>query len=163
MLKQELAKLAFADSTEYAQDDVSGVELDPELVKQAREGDMTFFRKMQVYTRGPRAMQTMKGGKVIGVRLVDVNKGDSENPDMRSRLVGQEFNTGKNDEFYASTPQLDALRFIISSAATLTSCGEQRQVMVSDVRRAYFYARTHRDNYFELPAQDREGIKDKLG
>ena len=49
-LKHELAKLAFADGTEWAQDDVSGVELDPEPVKQAREVEMTFFRKMQVYT-----------------------------------------------------------------------------------------------------------------
>ena len=41
---------------------------------------MTSFRRMQVYTRLPRAMQRMKGGKVIGVRWVDANKGDSENP-----------------------------------------------------------------------------------
>ena len=44
-LKQELSKLAFADGREWAQDDVSGVELDPELVKQAREVEMTFFSK----------------------------------------------------------------------------------------------------------------------
>ena len=45
-LKHELAKLAFADGAEWAQDDVSGVELDPKLVKEAREVEMTFFRKM---------------------------------------------------------------------------------------------------------------------
>ena len=45
-LKQKLSKLVFADGREWAQDDVSGVELDPELVKQAREVEMTFFRKM---------------------------------------------------------------------------------------------------------------------
>ena len=55
-LKHELAKLAFADGTESAQDDVSGVELDPELLKQAREVEMTFLWKMQVYTRVRRAM-----------------------------------------------------------------------------------------------------------
>ena len=162
-LKQELAKLAFADGREWAQDDVSGVELDPELVKQAREVEMSFFRRMKVYTRVPRAMQIMKGGKIIGVRWVDVNKGDSQKPDMRSRLVGQEFNTGKNDELYASTPPLEALRFVVSSAATWTPCGKQRHVMVNDVRRAYFYAPTHRDIYIELPAEDREGSKDQLG
>jgi hypothetical protein len=53
-------------------------------------------------------MQRMNGGKIIGVRWVDVNKGDSEKPDMRSRLVGQEFNTGKNGELYASTLPLEA-------------------------------------------------------
>ena len=79
--KQELSKLAFADGREWAQDDVSGVDLDPELVKHAREVEMTFFRKMQVYTRVHRGMQKMNGGKVIGVRWVDVNKGDSEKPE----------------------------------------------------------------------------------
>ena len=162
-LKHELAKLAFADGTEWAQDDMSGVEFDPELVKQAREVEMTFLRKLQVYNRVPRAMQRMKGGKVIGVRWVDVNKGDSENPDMRSRVVGQEFNTGRNDELYASTPPLEALRFVIPSAAKWTTNGEQRHVMVNDVRRACFYARTHREIYIKLPAEDREGIKDQLG
>ena len=124
---------------------------------------MTFIRKMQVYSRVPRAMQKMKGGQIIGVRWVDVNKGDSETPDMRSRLVGQEFNTGKNDELYASTPPLEALRFVISSAATWTPCGEQRHVMVNDVRRAYFFAPSSRDIYIELPAEEREGSRDQLG
>ena len=111
----------------------------------------------------PRVMQRMKGGKVIGVRWVDVNKGDSEKPDIRSRLVGQDFNTGKNDELYASTPPVEALRFVISAAATWTSSGEQRHAMVNAVRRAYFYAPTHRDIYIELSAEDREGSKDQLG
>ena len=64
-LKHELAKLAFADGAEWAQDDVSGVELDPKLVKEAREVEMTFSRKKQVFTRVRRAMQRMKGGKAI--------------------------------------------------------------------------------------------------
>ena len=88
-------------------------------------------------------MQRMKSGQIIGARWVDVNKGDSESPDMRSRLVGQEFNTGTNDELYASTLPLEALRFVIPSAATWTPCGEQRRVMINEVRRAYFYVRTH--------------------
>ena len=58
-------------------------------------------------------MQRMKGGILIGVRWVDANKGDPESPDMRSRLVGQDVNTGKNIELYASTPPLGALRFVI--------------------------------------------------
>ena len=74
-----------------AQDNVSGVELDPELMKEARKLEMKFFKEMRVYTRVPRATHRMKGGQIIGVRWVDVNKGDSEKPDYRSRLVGQEF------------------------------------------------------------------------
>ena len=144
-LKNELAKLAFSHGNEWAQDDVSGVELDPELVKGARKVEMTFFKSMKVYTRVPRAMQRMQGGKIIGVRWVDVNKGDKENPDMRSRLVGQEFNTGKDDELYASTPPLEALRFVVSTAATFTDSGIKRHVMINDVKRGYFYAKTTGD------------------
>ena len=36
-------------------------------------------------------------------------------------------------------------------------------MIVNDMRRAYFYAPTHRDIYNELPAEDREGNKDQLG
>ena len=79
---------------------------------------------------------------------------DSEKPDIRSRLVGRESNTGKNDELYALTPALEALSFVISSAATWTSCGEQRHVMVDDVRRAFFHTPTNRDIYNELTAED---------
>ena len=50
---------------------------------------MTFFRSMKVYTRVPGAMQKMNGGKVIGVRWVEVNKADSETPDTRSRLLAR--------------------------------------------------------------------------
>ena len=36
-------------------------------------------------------------GNIIGVRWVDVNKGDSEEPEYHSRLVGREFAVGKDD------------------------------------------------------------------
>ena len=132
MFRAQLSKLGLRGWTEYAQDDVSGVELDPNLVKQARAAEMTFFKRMKVYTRVPRAMQRMKGGKLIGVRWLDVNKGDMEAPDYRSRLVGQELRTSMNDELYASTPPLEALRHVIISAATWTESGVQRHVMVND-------------------------------
>ena len=105
----------------------------------------------------------MQGGKIIGVRWVDANKGDQEHPDMRSRLVGQEFNIGKNDELYASTPPLEALRFVISSTTTLSADGEQRHVMVNDVMRAYFYAPTHRDIYIEIQPEDRKAPETNWG
>ena len=163
ILKCTLMKLGLHEGFIYAQDDVSGVELDPELVKKARQVEMTFFKKMQVYTRMPRAGQRLSGGKIIGVRWVDVNKGDLESPDYRSRLVGQEFKTTRNDELYASTPPLEALRFVISSAATDFNDGVQRHVMVNDVRRAYFYARTRRDIFIELPEEDAEAKPGEIG
>ena len=70
------------------------------------------WARMKVYTRVPRVIQKMKGGKIIGVVWMDVKNGDSQNPAVRSRLAGQEFNIGSNDELYASTPLLEALRYV---------------------------------------------------
>ena len=61
--------------------------------------------------------------------------------------MGREFNLGKDDTLYASTPPLEALRIIVSYAATHSEDGHERMVMVNDVRRAYFYAKIQRDVY----------------
>jgi len=91
---------------------------------------------------------------MIGVRCVDVNKGDSEEPEYRSRLVGREFAIGKDDALYAATPPLEALRIIISHAATYPDEGPERVIMINDVRRAYFYAKINRVVFIELPKED---------
>ena len=98
----------------------------------------------------------------MGVRWVDVDKGDATATDYRSRLVGQEFATYKDDSLYAATPPLEALRMIISHVATGTG-SSTRQIMINDVRRAYFYAQATRDLYIELPAEDELGGPDMLG
>ena len=75
----------------------------PKLVVAARAEEMTYFKKMRVYDLVPESDQTKKGGKIIGTRWVDVNKGDTVNPNCRSRLVGREFNVGRDDSLYAAT------------------------------------------------------------
>ena len=59
------------------------------------------------------------------------------NVDCRSRLVGREFNVGRDDALYASTPPLEAPRIIVSDAATIGEDYERKEVMPNDVRRAY--------------------------
>jgi hypothetical protein len=124
------------------------------LVKKAREVEMGYFAKLGVYEYATHADQQMTMGKIIGVRWVDVNKGDSEEPEYRSRLVGREVIVGKDDALYAATPPLEALRLIISHAATYPDSGPQRVVMINDLRRAYFYAKITRDVYIDLPKED---------
>ena len=43
---------------------------------------------------------------LLGSGWVDVNKGDKDNPDIRSRWVGKEFkgNDNDRDDLYAATP-----------------------------------------------------------
>ena len=146
--------LAFKSGYEVAWDDVTNAELRLELVKKAREVVMVYFAKLGVYEYATHADQQMTMGKTIGVRLVDVNKGDSEEPEYRSRLVGREFNVSRDDALYAATPPMNALRLIGSHAATYPDSGPQRVVKINDVRRAYMYAKITRDVYIELPKED---------
>ena len=103
------------------------------------------------------------GGKVIGVSWADVNKGDATDVSYRARLVGREFNVGRDDALYASSPPLEALRLIVSYAATHPTAGGRRMIMMNEVRRAYVYAKIQRDVYIELPKEDPDHGKGLLG
>ena len=52
---------------------------------------MDYAKKLRVYERFLRSHQVHTGGKIIGVRWVDVNKGDARDANYRSRLIGREF------------------------------------------------------------------------
>ena len=68
-------------------DDVSGKLLKIEGVERARREEMEIIRAMgygEVVDRPPR------GARIIGTRRVDINKGDEERLNNRSRLVAKE-------------------------------------------------------------------------
>ncbi len=147
-----------AENAEYleAYDDVSGAELDPEEVLRARGVEIKFFRDRKVYDKILRS-QVPKGAKVISVRWIDINKGDSVKKDYRSRLVARQMKYGVvKEEWFAGTPPLEAMRLIISVAASKKTRGGKRYgLMANDVRRAYFYAAARETTYIELPEEDR--------
>ena len=89
IMKEELDALIFRDGIAVARDDVSGKELVPKLVQEARDEEISYFMKRGVCEVVPRSHQSQTGGKLIGTRWVDVNRGDAEAPDCRSRLVGR--------------------------------------------------------------------------
>ena len=69
--------------------------LDPLLVKRAREEEMKEFSNHGVYAKVPlRECFERTGKKPIGVKWVDINKGDEEKPEYRSRLVAKEIKKG---------------------------------------------------------------------
>ena len=97
---------ADAESEYSAWDDQSGQRLDPRLMIQARKDEIKYFREMGVYDKVDISEAGKETGRPpIGVRWVDINKGDSENPLYRSRLVAKEFKVGNAPELYAATPQ----------------------------------------------------------
>ena len=94
------------------------------------------------------------GKKPIGTRWVDTNKGDATCPKVRSRLVAQELNRGKMPELFAATPPLEYIKFLISLCASSQWSAEPTRVMVSDVKKAYFYSKATRRVFVALPAED---------
>ncbi len=67
----------------------------------------------------PRSTAVDNGWKVISAKWIDTNKGDDDKPLIRSRYVGKEFNNGPIDGLFAGTPPLEALRTLVSDAATV--------------------------------------------
>ena len=146
-----------------AWDDVSGEELDAKKVMRARLKELAFVREKGVWRKVRRAEVKARGIKVIGARWIDINKGDNVKDNYRSRYVAKEFNDGKDDSLFASTPPLEALRLIISEAATIDYDQEEihKVIMINDVARAFFEAEATREVYVELPEEALEGNEAK--
>ena len=86
------------------------------------------------------------GKNPIKTGWADTNKGTSECPNIRSRWVAKECNTG---------PGPEGVKLVISEAASNNQKGTV--LLVNDVRRSYFYAKARRRVYIELPEGDGGG------
>ena len=115
LLKMEMnALMRKHNGAEDCWDDVTGAQLVTRLVKEARSVEMSFFKRMGVFTEYlDRDEVKKRGGKMIRGRWIDSNKGDSACPDYRSRFVGKEFNVRVDPELYAATPPLEALELLL--------------------------------------------------
>ena len=145
-----------------AWDDVNGKRLDPTKVRKARKEEIGYYYKMKMYDKVPISeCITRTGRQPIGVRWIDHNKGDDLHENYRCRLVAQQFNSGPMDEnIFAATPPLEALRMVISNA---TTGSKTKVIMIADVSRAYMYARIPDDEYcyVKLCEEDQETEEEK--
>ena len=150
-----------ADGEMVAYDDQSGAPLKPERVAQARKEEIEYFKTMGVYEKVDIQKCWDETGKnPIAVRWVDINKGDEQNPNYRSRLVAKEFRDDVKPELYAPTPPGECLRLMLSRLAS----DRRLKLLYADVSRAYFYAKAVRPVYVKLPDEDREaGEEGKCG
>ena len=143
-----------------AEDDVHGGKLDAGLVRGARDVEMKYVKDRGIYeysTIGECAART--GGKPIGTRWVDTNKGDQVNPNYRSRLVAMEFRRKNVATIFAATPPLECLRLLMAILASrqpdqLAKGEEAYKLGLFDVSRAHFYADAARPVYIQLPPED---------
>ena len=69
----------------------------------------------------------------------DINKGDNELVEVRSRLVAREIKQKGIDRYFAGTPPLALVRCVMSRAATLSKTGKRRQLLVLDAKRAFLH------------------------
>ena len=156
------------DQLAQAWDDVTGEQLDSGEVKRARMVEIGYVREKRVWRKITRAEAMKRGIKVIKTRWLDINKGDKWNPNYRSRFVAKEFNDGRGGEaaWFAATPPLEALKLVLSDAATRRAGRGRRAIMINDVARAFFEAPVKRDICIELPEEDwveEDGDQDLVG
>ena len=91
-----------------------------ERVNKARAEDMREFKKHGVYTKVPiEECMRETGNKPIGHRWVDIDKGDRNNPNYRSRLVAKEINVCRRDDLFAATPPWEQLKMLIALFMTV--------------------------------------------
>ena len=81
------------------------------------DGELKYYKDMDAYELAPISeCWARTNAPPVGVRWIDHNKGDNTNEVYRSRLVGKQFKTGKNDELFAATPPLEAMKMVISES-----------------------------------------------
>ena len=89
-------------------DDITGQPLDPELCRIARKKELDYFHSKGVWDMRRISEAWAKTGRPpITVRWVEVNKGDDEAPNYRSRLVAREIRMAGEDAIFAPTPPLE--------------------------------------------------------
>ena len=97
----------------------------------------------------------------LGARI---NKGDAKKPNYRSIMVGKEFNDREIEVMLAATPPLEALRLILSWAATIDTRGAAthgdarassagKSILIADASTAFSEAAARRDICVELPVE----------
>ena len=134
-------------------DDVSNKPLSKKMAIDARTLEIEFFRRMKVYTKVPR--HQANGHKVIRTKWLDIDKGDSGQPNYRSRLVGCELKLKDHRlDLFAATPPLESLRLMCSICASNQGRSNPYRLMAIDVKRAYFYAPVRREIFIEVPLED---------
>ena len=138
-------------------DELTGEELPASLTRAARKEELDFMADWEVWEDVPvEECWRVTGKGPLGGKWVDVNKGDSSRPLVRSRYVAKEIARYKSDELFAATPPLEALRLLLSRVASGRQHGRGgRKIMVVDARKAHLHAMVDRALYVDLPPEVR--------
>ena len=157
----------FADWIE-CWDDVNGGWLDKKMVEKARDEEVGYMHKHDIYGKVLISEAYENTGKApIPLLWIDTNKGDDKNPVYRSRIVVME-KRGKGEqgrvltdaELFSAMPPLEAMRIQASTMVSkkVSKRGKKLKFAVFDISRAHFYEETQRDIYIQLPEAERDGV-----
>ena len=136
-------------------DEYTGEVLDPKLVHAAIMVELNYFNERVWEVETKEQMARVEGHVCVRSRWVLCNKGDASAPDIRARLVACEVNKdGKQDSFFASTPPLEAKKFLFARyAKERRRNGEPLQLSFVDIRKAYFNGIPKRPVYMMFPRE----------
>ena len=140
-----------------AYDDVKGGPLDPQGVQEARAKEIEYLKTQGVYGYSTNEeARTRTGKNPIKLKWIDSNKGDTANPNYRSRLVCTEVRRKGTVPIFSATPPLEAIRILVAKLTSEdpTKVADPLKAMLVDVSRAHFYAPAVREVFIELPRED---------
>ena len=152
-------------------DHITGVPLDSVLVRAARELEIDWIRRMNIWQDSSLdECKSVTGKMPLSLRWIDTNKRDQENPEYRSRLVVREIKARKKVEerldpalLFSGMPPAESLRMLVSymqseddSDHSAGSSALDRKMAGWDISRAHFYGDVQRPLFVQLPQQPGE-------
>jgi len=161
----------YPDSFGQFWDEITHRKLNNEELIKARLAELAQVYKHKVYIKVPVEeciKETWKNP--ISVRWLDINRGDDDNLEYRTRLVAQELKRDKREYLSVATQLLAAKRLFFSKAVTEGigyepgKLEEGMKIDFIDISRAFFQADAVRKVYVQLPPEDhQEGMCGRLG
>ena len=140
-------------------DSVNGGYLETNRVRAARQEEVDWVRKSDLFGAVPRPEATHTP---IDLKWVDTNKGDGLNPNYRSRLVLRDIKARKKEsekmpmkDLFSSMPPLEAIRLFVSilMSQRVNRLGRRLKLAGYDISRAHFNAELNREVFAELPEE----------
>ena len=145
-------------------DEVTGLPLPAELVRKSRKEEIAYCeQKLQIWDVVDVDMCWRETGRApLGTRWTELNKGDDEHMEVRSRLVAQEtkrqstIEPGDTAAVFAAAPPLETLRFLGSMAMTADP-NKKWVLRFLDVSRAHLHCKMRRRVFVRLPPEATHG------
>ena len=121
--------------------------MDPRLIQAAKKSEIEQLQTRQTYTVPQPHDEEAPGTIHLQTRWVIVNKGTTQKPNVRARLVARDFaDKSMKDELFAGTPGIDVVRMLISDLATNNEEGSN-MALIMDISSAFLYGDARRPVY----------------